>query len=138
MSNNVKIPRNFRLLEELERGEKAIGDGMVSYGLKNQDDMLLTHWEGTIIGHSNTSYEGCIYSLMIECGPDYPEKPPNVRFINRIRMDCVKDNGQIDLLKSPFNWKSNGSIEQILVTLYKRMTKDENRRTSQPDDGATY
>ena len=38
-----------------------------------------------------------MYQLRIECGAEYPEKPPNVRFLTRINMKGVDSNGYVSI-----------------------------------------
>lgn len=132
MSVVVK-PRNFQLLEELEKGEKGIGDGTVSYGLADQGDIEMIKWNGTIIGPENSNYRDQIYTLEIIVGKNYPKEPPKLYFTSRISLKGVvaktgKDGQtlyKVDPASFPVlsEWTGKNTIADILTDIRNSMIK---------------
>ncbi|KAJ0410353.1 hypothetical protein P43SY_002685 [Pythium insidiosum] len=137
----VIVPRNFKLLEELESAEKGHGDMSISFGLEQADDIFLTNWIGTILGPAGTCHDGRIYSLRIHCSDQYPTMPPEFYFTSRINMSCVDpQNGRVDARRLPVlaNWNRNNGIETVLIALRAEMASPTNRRLPQPPEGSTF
>mmetsp|Transcript_23547 Transcript_23547/g.39949 ORF Transcript_23547/g.39949 Transcript_23547/m.39949 type:complete len:147 (-) Transcript_23547:502-942(-) len=137
----VIVPRNFKLLEELERSEKGLGDMSISFGLVDSGDTFLTNWNGGILGPPGTQHDSRFYELRIHCPERYPAVPPEVRFVSRINMTCVDSKtGVVNANKLPAmrNWNRNMGIEQVLISLRTEMCSDQNRRQRQPAEGSTF
>ena len=49
----VIVPRNFKLLEELEKMEKGNTEMAISFGLVDGADVLMSNWNGGILGPHN-------------------------------------------------------------------------------------
>lgn len=62
----VIVPRNFKLLEELEKSEKGHGDMAISFGLVDSGDTFLSEWNGGILGPAGVRAK---YGIVIRIVP---------------------------------------------------------------------
>mmetsp|Transcript_31670 Transcript_31670/g.38795 ORF Transcript_31670/g.38795 Transcript_31670/m.38795 type:complete len:147 (-) Transcript_31670:350-790(-) len=137
----VIVPRNFKLLAELEASEKGTGEMAISFGLVDAGDTFLTNWNGGILGPPGTHHDGRFYELRIHCTEKYPAFPPEIRFISRVNMNCVDQKTGVVIpskLPATRNWNRNMGIEDVLLSLRSEMCSDTNRRLRQPAEGLTF
>ena len=91
-------------------------------------DNNLFKWAATIMGPGDSAYEGGLFNLLIDFPPDYPFKPPKVRFTTKVYHCNVNAQGGIclDILKD--NWSPALTISKVLLSICSLLT-DPN-----PDD----
>ncbi len=75
------------------------------------------HWQATIIGPSDTPYEGGMFFLNIYFPADYPFKPPKINFITKIYHCNISNSGSIclDILKD--KWSPALTINKVLLSI---------------------
>ena len=91
------------------------------------DDNLF-FWQATIMGPSESPYEGGIFFLNIHFPSDYPFKPPKVTFKTKVFHPNISGSGAIclDILKD--QWSPALTISKVLLSICSLLT-DPN-----PDD----
>lgn len=74
----MSTPARRRLFHDLKKLQKEENNGLLA--VPNENNMM--SWEAIIFGPDDTSWEGGSFKLIIEFTEEYPNKPPNVRFIS--------------------------------------------------------
>ena len=74
-------------------------------------------WSATIMGPTDSPYQGGVFFLDINFPQDYPFKPPKITFITRIYHTNINANGAIclDILKTA--WSPALTISKVLLSI---------------------
>ena len=85
-----------------------------SAGLVNDN---IFHWKATLIGPSESPYEGGIFTLDITFPEKYPFKPPKIKFLTKIYHPNISKKGLIcvDILKT--NWSPALTTSKVLLSI---------------------
>jgi len=152
-----KVPRSFRLRQELEYAEKGASMEsksnqanannkpkdphavFVSFGLGELDESgyenQLSNWNGTIIGPQNTNLGERIYNLKIKCGPRYPDQPPTVSFVQKINMPGVDPlTGLVNHHVIMKSWNRNNTMYDYLASIRQAMIAVAKVKQPGPDE----
>ena len=63
-----------------------------------------------------------MYGVKIQCGPGYPDDPPQITFINKVAIPCVDHKGRVNFKKIPeFEWSRDSYLFQALLNVRKAM-----------------
>lgn len=116
---------SIRLAKEWEQIKKEPVT-YITAGPEKESD--LTKWIGTLVGPSDTPYEGGIFYLEIYFPQDYPYKPPKIIFKTPIYHPNITPKGSIclDILKN--NWSPALNISKVLLSLCSLLSEPN------PDD----
>ncbi|OCK79365.1 ubiquitin-conjugating enzyme [Lepidopterella palustris CBS 459.81] len=124
MSSSRSQTPTKRLLNELQTYQSDPNDALVELGPVSDNE--LTHWTAVMKGVPGTAYEGGRWKLDIRIPSNYPNAPPEVKFVTRICHPNVNfKTGEIclDLLKT--SWSPAYTITTTLTSIQQLLTSAE-------------
>ncbi|VDM16792.1 unnamed protein product [Hydatigera taeniaeformis] len=139
----MALKRIHKELSDLGRDPPAqcsagpVGDDC-KYAVHNSHADLVFHWQATIMGPSDSPFEGGVFFLDIHFPTDYPFKPPKITFTTRIYHPNINSNGNIclDILRN--QWSPALTISKVLLSICSLLTDPNPDDPLSPDIARTY
>lgn len=106
-----------------------------SAGLVNNN---IFHWKATLIGPSDSPYEGGVFTLDIQFPERYPFKPPKIKFLTRVYHPNISKKGLIcvDILKT--DWSPALTTSKVLLSICSLLTDPNPDDPLEPDIAHEY
>eukprot|EP00962_Isochrysis_galbana_P008179 scaffold2231_cov106-Isochrysis_galbana.AAC.2 len=133
--NRVELPppARKRVLRDL-RQLKAAGSGL---GIAVDDAECLTDWVVSMVGANGTVYQGEIYRLRVRFHPEYPVRPPEVRFMRPAPVhEHIYSDGKICLNILYSDWDPKMDVKSLCLSLLS-MLSSAKKKSRPPDNNQT-
>ena len=106
-----------------------------SAGIVNDN---IYHWKATLIGPTESPYEGGVFILDITFPEKYPFKPPKIKFLTKIYHPNISKKGLIcvDILKT--NWSPALTTSKVLLSICSLLNDPNPDDPLEPDIAHEY
>ncbi|PRW57838.1 ubiquitin-conjugating enzyme E2 1-like [Chlorella sorokiniana] len=101
------------------------------------DDNLFV-WGASILGPSETPWEGGVFQLRITFSEQYPDKPPRVRFTSEMFHPNVYSDGTLCLDIIQDHWSPCHNICSILTSIQSLLTDPNCASPANPEAAQLY
>lgn len=118
MENNILIREQFSLCKNSKRLK------FINFKVEIESQFNINKWKVTFEGPKKTAYENGLFKLSIDFPPEYPEKAPKIRMMNKTFHPNIhnSENAQI-CINSLSPWNKNITIEEIILSIYNLLSE---------------
>ena len=104
-------------IKRLQKELQGLHENPIGYvsAAPNNDDIF--NWTATILGPPETPYEGGVFTVLINFPPDYPFRPPKIRFSTPVFHPNINKKGDICLSTLRDKWSAALTISKVLLSI---------------------
>ncbi|GAB5358070.1 hypothetical protein AAMO2058_000427300 [Amorphochlora amoebiformis] len=114
----MSTPARRRLMRDLKRFKMESPKGVLAY--PSIESAL--NWHAIIFGPDDTPWEGGVFRLVIHFTEEYPNKPPEIKFISKMFHPNIYEDGKIclDILQN--QWSPMMNVTAVLRSIQSLLT----------------